>query len=1021
MRFVLLVLFVSIALQAKEATCYTVQLLSAPSSKENSQKLVNLEYGEECKVMEIGNALTLRCGCYTSIKPAKEKLETYKQAYKYAYVATTYAYRFASQENVAVEKSVETQEPLLSLKEERLKLMLQSFLYSSDIKNAYKTAKIGIKQYPNHVYWVEKMAELAEWNGKEIEAVKYLNLLNKKKPSKKIETKLIHKGIGTYQFEEITDLVEKRAREFPSLKNDKQLVYVYYQIGNPEKAAHFFEREYKRKPRKTHYLTEALEVYMEMGDLESAKRIIAIIERRHLHNLENGKLMAYYYYLKHKMQKSYAVIEKIQNSNDDKKYYQLKSDVGWYLKRYQAAGDASERLIEHEQGRLVDYERVMYVNKGKDDRKVLQMALAAYEKFHESHLFYTYANKAMEQKQYKALENVINAIEKNPSSTLKQEANYWLVKANVYAYFHKSVQAERAIAKALSLDPESIEIQLQAIALYIEYHKQQKLKSALTHLSENSALPVAFYYPLASAYYQLQDSNRALFYLDKLLQMQASITKTLGFKFLQADIYAQRNNLNAYKQILYKIAQNLQQQKEKKPAIVQTDAFQYQYLRVQMHLMDPDTFEQKLKAAKAVLTQEHYDDLSYTWATKNGAKEKAHAIYEHIETKALWLKFANAMQEHNHSELENLLLKYLHSLAFLDASGVAKRDGQIALAQDLAFQALAKNSESQDAYIAHKNLSQERSNRFESKIAYYNRDPLLRKYVELKNETYVNHGYSIISEMNYYRNSSLDYNRLLYVPNATLELNMGVKKLFNRGELGAKIGYTDSMTTYGALEVFAKYQYTKLLKLYTSYAKNKKAQETTQLLIAGKKDMFSLGAKLDILASTSVNFLWQNNRFNSQDGVHLGDGNYARVLVGHQIRNGYPDMRIGVFGDYGKYSETQGRKGTIDKVQTAGNVVLPKEFYNLGFDFAYGMANSALYTRVWRPFAQINTFYNSEVGALSYNVNVGYGGKLFSQDHMVVGANYTESVNGVGGSIFELFLRYQFLYMQAAMLVPHHP
>ena len=224
------------------------------------------------------------------------------------------------------------------------------------------------------------------------------------------------------------------------------------------------------------------------------------------------------------------------------------------------------------------------------------------------------------------------------------------------------------------------------------------------------------------------------------------------------------------------------------------------------------------------------------------------------------------------------------------------------------------------------------------------------------------------------------------------------------------------MTSYGALEVFGQYQLNKILRVYGSFAKNKKAQETTQLLLGGRKDMLSLAAKLDLLASTSVNFLWQNNRFNSQDGVHLGDGNYGRVLVGHQIRNGYPDMRVGAFVDYGKYSETQGSRGTIDKLQTVGTAVLPKEFYNLGVNFAYGMANSNLYTRVWRPFAQVNTFYNSEIANFSYNVNIGYGGKLFSQDHMVVGANYTESVNGIGGSVFELFLRYQFLYMNGAVL-----
>jgi len=110
-----------------------------------------------------------------------------------------------------------------------------------------------------------------------------------------------------------------------------------------------------------------------------------------------------------------------------------------------------------------------------------------------------------------------------------------------------------------------------------------------------------------------------------------------------------------------------------------------------------------------------------------------------------------------------------------------------------------------------------------------------------------------------------------------------------------------------------------------------------------------------------------------------------------------------------------GRKGTIDQLQISGTAVLPKEFYNLGLDFAYGMANSNIYTRVWRPFIQVNAFYNSEIGNFSYNLNLGYGGKVFSQDHMIVGANYTESVNGVGGNVFELFLRYQFLYMNQKM------
>jgi hypothetical protein len=314
------------------------------------------------------------------------------------------------------------------------------------------------------------------------------------------------------------------------------------------------------------------------------------------------------------------------------------------------------------------------------------------------------------------------------------------------------------------------------------------------------------------------------------------------------------------------------------------------------------------------------------------------------------------------------------------------------------------------------NLSRERSDHFESKVSYYNRDPLVRKYVKLKNQMYLSNGYLFGTGINYYKNSNINKNTPQNFPDDTLELSLSLKKLFNRGELEVKTGYNNSMASYAVLEIFAEYQLAKILKVYGSFSKNKNAEETTPLLLGGKKDMISLAAKLDILASTSINVVWENNSFESQDNVHVGEGNYGRVLLGHQIRNGYPDMRVGVFGDYGKYNEKRGPKGVLDTLQAPGSPVLPKEFYNLGLDFAYGMANSNIYTRVWRPYATVNTFYNSEIKNMSYNFNIGYGGKLFKQDHMLVGANYTESVNGVGGSVFELFLKYQFMYIHPRII-----
>ena len=190
----------------------------------------------------------------------------------------------------------------------------------------------------------------------------------------------------------------------------------------------------------------------------------------------------------------------------------------------------------------------------------------------------------------------------------------------------------------------------------------------------------------------------------------------------------------------------------------------------------------------------------------------------------------------------------------------------------------------------------------------------------------------------------------------------------------------------------------------------RKMEENKQLNIGNvsrsfsKKDMISFDFKWDILYSTSLEFKYEIDEYTSQDDVDLGSGDYQRMIFGHQIRNGYPDMRISTFIDHGKYSETSGSRGVIDELQFGVYPVLPEEFYNIGVNFAYGMENSRLYTRVWRPYFEMGTYYNSVQRGLSFSVNGGYGGKLWNQDHLVVGGSFSNSLNGTGGNIFEIFL-----------------
>jgi len=90
---------------ANEKSCYTVQLVSATNSYENYDRFSSIEASDSvCKLMEIANKLTVRCGCYVVREEAKEKLLSFQSRYSDAYIRKTYKYRFDNlqQTNVKV-------------------------------------------------------------------------------------------------------------------------------------------------------------------------------------------------------------------------------------------------------------------------------------------------------------------------------------------------------------------------------------------------------------------------------------------------------------------------------------------------------------------------------------------------------------------------------------------------------------------------------------------------------------------------------------------------------------------------------------------------------------------------------------------------------------------------------------------------------------------------------------------------------------------------------------------------------
>jgi len=1008
MKLLLFLLFFTSLFAKKEDTCYTVQLFSAPlSQKENVIKKLD-NYPNECQLMEISKTLTMRCGCFEHVKDANQKLDQLKERYHQASLAVSYRYRFKNTQTPQYYSNKE-KNSMFDYHDNELHLILQAFLYSQDLTHALQTAQIGIHEYPHSLYWNQKMAEILRWMGRAKEAFPYMEYLYYRTKEQKLSKEIIDYALSSYQYENVKKLVTETYLNEPNKVNKKRLLFIYNQIGIADQAAKLLEQVYKRTNNKQ-LLTDTLQLYINLEDLENAKKIIDIMEKENYYTSKNIELISYYYYVNRDIKNAFAILNKYDL---DTKYNQhlneLLSDLGWYLQRYNEAAKASLRLLKHDNARLVDYERLIYVHKTKKAQEAMHYALAAFKKYKLPYLFYSFANIALKEKQYTLLEKTFKEIESTQSALLKQ-VDYYILKARLYALSHQKEKAFSALQQACSLTNKTISAQLQIIDLYLQLGDNQKVKTLLNNITNDPRLPSAYLLPIAALYFTIHDVNQASFYLQKLKEQHSDLTQSKDFLFLEDDIYKAQFNNNAHMQTLRTLRKNMQKELRDNPDLKNSDKFLYDWLRVSLHLDDIDTFSKELKEAKNKLTKAHYNDLSYSLAVKIGATDMAHNVYLHTQNSPLWLDFADALLEEDHTKKEDLLFYHLHKIPRDDASYGAHQIGEIALAQTLAFDSLEENEKNKNAYISMLNYTKERSDMFEVKTSYFNQDPLLRKYITLNNAFYVADGLYIFAHLNYYKNSSLDKDVLIYVPSSSTEIYGGFKQLFDEGEIDVSIGKSNSMANYYTADIKGRYKLNNYFSFQAEIAKNITANESIQLRLGGMKNMLSTTLIYNILNSTSLEVRVNKNRYNSQDNIYIGDGTYIQALLGHQLRNGYPDMRMIFSADYGSYSESSGDKGVVEQLRNKYDKVLPNDFCNLGVVFDYGMQNSTIYTRVWRPFFEVSSYYNSEISGLTYGFYAGYGGKVYLQDHLITGIKYTSDVSGVGGSVLELFLTYQFLY-----------
>ncbi|MEA3523610.1 MAG: tetratricopeptide repeat protein [Campylobacterota bacterium] len=1007
---------------SEKQTCYSIQLKSARNIKRTSSIKTVLDDGT-CKILNLSGYEALRCGCYDQYAESKSEQLLYLEQFPKSMITTTYKYRFEDiddSSNIEVTKKKikkkSRKKYLIDTKpsskdDEQLRLMYQVFTYSSDLNNSYIVAKKAVKKYPKSLYWHGKMAETSEWLDKRPEAIKHRVYIYNATHDEALGDEILTYALNSYQYVVAAPILKEKAEKDPSKKNINDLIFIYDKVGEPEVSAEVLENLYDQNTSDLSLLEEALRIYINLGEIDSSARVVEKISMHDSIDIDLAQLLSYYYFTKQDIEKSYAVLLtadiSLKKDANVTGYYNQVSDLGWYLEDFNTSASASKILHERDEGRLVDYERILqYFDK---DQELLQSAAhRGYQRYHKKYIFMTYLNILISGEKYDALANAYEEIRLNgEAKQFEGEAVYWLIKAEMHAHFKQFEKAMFAFHQALELEPDSTSILASYLWFLIDIEDQNNLRVVIFEIEEQDHIPYDLWLPLAVGHFQLQRSDRAYNYITMLIKAGST---NIDVKFLYAYIMQTREETDAFMDMMKTITEIMEAQKLKNPSLMLNPDFLERYLKAYMYFMPSDDFIELLEASKPILKPRSYTEISIFWALRHDEKERARFLAGLLTYVEPWMKLNMAIGFDSRTRQMDILYRYYSILPIRDRVDAAINTGQISFAQTLAFEGQRENKYDYLLYKQGKDLSEANVHKFIMQTGYNDRDTLEQYYAKAENRYYLMRAWTFIADAYIAENHNSDITQLATVPYYDRSIQAGLYKKFTRGYAEAKVGVRSAMADYSNYSLLVNYQLSSHYNLEVGYDKSARAEESMYLLLGGKKDMTSGRIEFQYLPSLGFALNLESNQYYSQDDYYLGKGYSGRIEWTKQIHAGYPDTAFGMYYDFGDYDEDSGYKGVIELLQPYRTKALPDNFYNIGMNFFYGTMNKDTYTRAWRPYAEFIPYYNGFADQFNFAVGAGYSGLAFDKDHMSFGFNYNQAVNGTQESLFELYLRYHMLY-----------
>lgn len=901
--------------------------------------------------------------------------------------------------------------------QELLKLLVQTFIGSQDLENAFLVAKKGAQLFPKDPFWWKTLGQISAWIGKTDEAMSaYLNLYSLDK-SDSVKKDLFNMALILNRFDIAKQLVEEEFKQ-GRYKDLADIYYIYYQAGDLRDFIQTLKGLYEKTQNdkvyidstyllKTVYETKQDKVILafltrvlyESGNVSEAEHYGKILIQQYIPTVDEVLLYSNILYSNKKFKEAYDVLKeflplslKDRENKTLVEYLYTLSDLGWSLKDFQTSVYASDVLFKMGKERLLDLIRLYtYHFQNRDYNSAAFYSKTGYEKLKSSILLEGYVESLFMMNRYK---DVVEFVEKKNIDVKENRLVLYRYLSSLLR-IDKTKRGESILLEALSkkFDPQLFE---EAVYTAIETNNLNLVRKLLSEYKNYSK---DLYIPFGLMYVFLQNGEKALESLQGLKYSQSPSELVL-----YADVLSLYGRNLESERIKFKIFKLLEDKNSLEQQEIEI------YLRLAMDFLSNRKFMETLEKYKTSISIQSYNDIytSYQLKLENQINVEF-LVKKHGYKLRPWAYLNLALWADDRYLQKVLLEKYADILPIRDRVEAFRRTGEINKAMEYGFKGLDENREDYLLYKQQRDLIVQNRSKYQVEVSYTERVKVKETTQSLDISNYLARG--LYLNLKYRYTDVLDSNGqvLINVPNKT-DAGFEILKLTDDGNMKFGFGALKKLTSNYYMDISYQRYINDRFNLTLYAGLNINADDTLYLLYGGIKNRYSVGVAYNFnnrfayFINPSLNYYYSSDKFSLGSSFNL----YQQVY--YKLRVGYPDYTFRLYTSHGIYKEKDGDKGKIKMLSPYQNIkVLPETFNQVGVGFSFGYENDTSFVRVWRPFLSVDLNYTDTVG-FGYGFSGGFGGSLFRKDNMSFGLNYLKGIKGTSDSYLNLYLKYRHLY-----------